>query len=189
MRPLASTCFPGLICMKAVGLTKTIGGLYGCVSSSHRQTGMLYVLPASSHTKLLKQNKKLDNGKPLWLAENVAAAGRHLEMDSPYSHYFPTCHPSAMTDSATPSAHFGKKLPTWHPLKKWTRPTSLPATPQLMDSAALRAHIEKFFPNLTPLVKMDQPYCHYFPTCHPSAIMDSATLVGDALSQCNDGGQ
>ena len=32
----------------------------------------------------------------------------------------------------------------------WTRPTSLPATPQLMDSATLRAHFEKFT-NLTPL--------------------------------------
>ena len=25
------------------------------------------------------------------------------------------------------------------------------------------------FPNLTPLIKMDSPYSHYFPTCHPSA--------------------
>ena len=87
------------------------------------------------------------------------------------------------------SRTFRKKLPTWHPLKKWTCPTALPATPQLMDSAALRAHFGKKFPNLTPLVKMDSPYCHYFPTCHPSAIMDSATLVGDALSQCNDNWQ
>jgi hypothetical protein len=38
------------------------------------------------------------------------------------------------------------------------------------------------FPNLTPLVKMGSPYSHYFPTCHPSAIMDSATLSADALS-------
>jgi hypothetical protein len=49
-----------------------------------------------------RTNRKLDYGKPLlWLAENVAAAGHHLEMDSPYSHYFPTCHPSAIMDSAT----------------------------------------------------------------------------------------
>ena len=39
-----------------------------------------------------------------------------------------------------------------HPSKKWTRPTSLPATPQLMNSATLRAHFEKYT-KLTPLEK------------------------------------
>jgi hypothetical protein len=42
------------------------------------------------------------------LDKNVAAAGRHLEMDLPN---FPTCHPSAMMDSATLRAHF-EKIPT-----------------------------------------------------------------------------
>ena len=106
--------------------------------------------PDKNRYRKKKKEEELDMASHLWLAENVAAAGRHLEMDSPYSHYFPTCHPSAMMDSATPRAHFEKKLPTWHPLKKWTRPTSLPATPQLMDSAALRAHFEKIFPTWHP---------------------------------------
>ena len=58
-------------------------------------------------------------------------------------------------DSASLRAHL-EKFTNLTPLKKWTRPTSIPATPQLMDSATLRAHFEKFT-NLTPLKKWTLP--------------------------------
>jgi hypothetical protein len=43
--PLASTFVPCFICMVLVGLTYTIGGLYGCVSNIKIPIGMLYTAP------------------------------------------------------------------------------------------------------------------------------------------------
>ena len=82
--------------------------------------------------------------------------------------------------------YISKKITNLTPLEKMDLPNCPTCHPSTNGLGRTPRTFRKKFPNLTPLVKMDSPYCHYFPTCHPSAIMDSATLVGDALSQCND---
>ena len=86
-------------------------------------------------------------------------------------------------------AHISKKITNLTPLEKMDLPNCPTCHPSTNGLGRTPRTFRKKIPNLTPLVKMDSPYCHYFPTCHPSAIMDSATLVRDALSQCNDNWQ
>ena len=73
----------------------------------------------------------------------------------------PACHPSTNGLSHTQRT-FRKIYQPDTPRKNGLAQLPLPATPQLMDSATLSAHFEKFT-NLTPLEKMDSPNFPYLP--------------------------
>ena len=74
-----------------------------------------------------------------------------------------TCHPSTNGLGHTPRT-FRKIYQPDTLEKNGLAQLPLPAIPQLMDSATLRAHFEKFT-NLTPSKKWTRPTS---PTCHPS---------------------
>ena len=132
--------------------------------------------------------KTLDIGKPLACRERrrrLPPSWNGLALLSLLSNLPPLSYDGLSHTSRT----FRKKIANLTPLEKMDSPNFPTCHPSTNGLGRTPRTFRKKFPNLTPLVKMDSPYCHYFPTCHPSAIMDSATLVGDALSQCNDGWQ